>query len=129
MLRHHHRAATVAVAQRQRERVALRVRTIRESPLYEGEYLPAAGIEDHLCSLRRRYPAQVVSTYRPTESSREVARGMPGPEFAYHGSFFEASAQTLRRERLVMVEARSHNRFIPGSGVVSTFVSGRRRSR
>jgi len=37
---HDHRAAAVAVAQRQGERVALRVRSFPEGPLEEGEYLP-----------------------------------------------------------------------------------------
>jgi hypothetical protein len=116
----------VAVAQRQDERVALRVRTFPEGPLAEGEYVPASALEDHLRSLRRRYPAPVLAAYRTSPSGRELTRGMPGPEFAYHGSYFEASAQTLRRERLVMVDVPSTpERLTPAAETLMNLVTSR----
>jgi hypothetical protein len=34
-----------------------------------------------------------MANYRTSSGGTEVARGMPGPESAYHGSFFEASGR------------------------------------
>ncbi len=122
---HDHQAAAVAVAQRQGERV-LRVRSFPEEPLPEGEYLPAAVLEGHLRDLRRRYPAPVVATYRTSPTGPERTRGMPGPEFAYHGSFFEGSAQTLREERLVMVDVPSTpERITPAAETLMSLVTSR----
>jgi phage terminase large subunit-like protein len=58
---HDHRSAAVAVAQRQGERVMLRVRTFPDAPLAEGEYVPAESIEKYLSGLRERYPAPVTA--------------------------------------------------------------------
>jgi phage terminase large subunit-like protein len=123
---HDHRAAAVAIAQRQGERVALRVRSFPDEPLPEGEYLPASGIEDHLRGLRRRYPAEVAEVYRTSPSGRELIRGRPGPEFAYHGSFFERSAQGLREERLVLVDVPSTpERLTPAAETLMSLVTSR----
>ena len=123
---HDHRAAAVAVAQREGERVLLRVRTFPEEPLPEGEYLPAAVLEGHLRDLRRRYPAQVLATYRTTTGGKELTIGRPGPEFAYHGSFFEGSAQTLRAERLVMIDVPSTpERITPAAETLMSLVISR----
>ena len=121
---HDRRAAAVAIAQRQGERVALRVRSFPDGPLDEGEYLPANALEDHLRDLRRRYPAQVLATYRTTTGGKELTIGRPGPEFAYHGSFFEGSAQTLRAERLVMIDVPSTpERLTPAAETLMSLVT------
>lgn len=123
---HDHRAAAVAIAQRQEDRVALRVRMFPQGPLAEGEYVPASALEDHLRNLRRRYPAPVVAAYRTSPGGRERTRAMPGPEFAYHGSFFEGSAQTLRQERLVMVDVPSTpERITPAAETLMGLVTSR----
>jgi phage terminase large subunit-like protein len=123
---HDHRAAAVAVAQRQGERVVLRVRTFPEAPLAEGEYLPLALLEGHLRTLRRRYPAPVAAAHRASPGGREILRGMPGPEFAYHGSFFEGSAQTMRAERLVLVDLPSTpERLTPAAETLMSLVTSR----
>lgn len=98
---HDHRAAAVAVAQHQGESVVVRVR-----PFFgpEGEYLALADIEDYLLSLRRRYPAYVLAAHRYTARGRERLAPAHGPEIAYHGTFFERSAQALREQGLVMVD-------------------------
>lgn len=121
---HDHQAAAVAVAQRQGERVALRVRTFPQDPLPDGEYVPAAALEAHLRNLQQRYPAPVVAAYQTRPGGREFARGMPGPEFGYHGSFFEGSAQTLRGERLVMIDIPSTpERLTPAAETLMTLVT------
>ena len=123
---HDHRAAAVAIAQRQGERVLLRVRSFPEEPLPEGEYLPASVLEAHLRDLRRRYPAQVLATYRTTPSGKELTTGRPGPEFSYHGSFFEGSAQILRQERLVMTDVPSTpERITPAAETLMSLVTSR----
>jgi len=51
---------------------------------------------------------------------------MPGPELAYHGSFFEGSAQTLREERLVMVDVPSTpERITPAAETLMGLVTSR----
>lgn len=124
---HNHQTAAVAVAQRQGERVALRVRIFESAGVADVvEYVAAGDVEDHLRSLHRRYPAPVVATYRSTPGGREQTRGMPGPEFAYHGSFFEGSAQRLRRERLVMVDIPSTaERLAPAAETLMGLVTSR----
>ncbi len=123
---HDHRSAAVALAQRQGEKVALCVRTFTEGPLPEGEYLPLSLLEDHLRGLRRRYPAPVAAAYRTSPGGREQTSGRPGPEFAYHGSFFEGSAQALRQERLVMVDLPSTpERLRPAAETLMSLVTSK----
>lgn len=123
---HDHRAAAVAIAQRQGEVVALRVRSFPDAPLPEGEYLPVSLLEDHLRGLRRRYPAPVLAVYRTSPGGSERGRRMAGPEFAYHGSFFEGSAQTLRAERLVMIDLPSTpERLTPAAETLMSLVTSR----
>jgi len=51
---------------------------------------------------------------------------MPGPEFSYHGSFFEGSAQTLRAEHLVMVDVPSTpERITPAAETLMSLVTSR----
>lgn len=101
---HDHRAAAVAIAQRQGENVLLRAKHFLDDDLPDGEYLPLAKVEAHLMDLHARYPAAVVAKqqHRPGGRARDIAA--PGPEVSYHGTFFERSAQGLRDRGLVMVD-------------------------
>lgn len=101
---HDHRSAAVALAQKQGEEIALRVRSFPGAPLPEGELVPVDDVELYLRGLHRRYPADVLAAWRHSPTSREVKGPKPGPEIVYHGSFFEGSAQRLRREGLVFVD-------------------------
>jgi len=123
---HDHRAAAVAIAQRQGERMALRVRTFPETALPGDEYLPLAEVEEHVRTLQRRYPARVSAAHRPGTATREYQRPMPGPEVAYHGSFFEGSAQTLQREGIVLVDVPSSpERLTPAAETLMSLVTSR----
>ncbi len=99
---HDHRAAAVAIAQLQGEQVALRVRTFEASGLEE--YLDTELIEEHIRELCRNYPARVQAPKRFSTNGREYMRSAPGPEVAYHGSFFESSAQRLRAMGVVTTD-------------------------
>ena len=101
---HDHRSAAVAIAQRQGERVALRVRAFPDVPLPEGEYVEADIIEDHIRSLHARYRAPVSAEviYRPGGPVHHRRR--PGPEFLHHGAFFEPSRQRLVKQGIVMLD-------------------------
>lgn len=101
---HGHRIGAVALAQRRGEDVLLRVRHFRAEP---DEHLVVQQLEDHLRALHRRYPAVVDAVVRFGPDSPERHRSLPGPEVLYHGSFFEGSAQRLRRDGLVMVDVPS----------------------
>jgi hypothetical protein len=115
-LGHDHRTAAVAIAQRQSEAVALRVRHFPEEPLDEGDYLPVGELERHLRSLAKRYPARILAPKVFSPRGREHLLPAPGPEVAYHGSFFEGSAQRLQNEGIVMVDVPlSQERLIPAA--------------
>lgn len=133
---HDHRTAAVAAAQvraeanesRQREKIIhLTVRTFPENPADVGEYLDLATVEDHLRELRRDYPALIMQVKRYHPRGREHRVPRRGPEFAYHGAFFEGSKQKLEREGLVFVDVPStHARLVPAAeALMAAVIEGR----
>lgn len=124
---HDHRAAGIAVAQRRGDDVALRVRTFPRETLPEGEYLDVDELEDHLRGLARRYRARVVTAKRYHAAGKEHLVPVPGPEIAYHGSFFAGSAQRLRDEGLALVDIpNSQERVVPAAETLMELVVNRR---
>ncbi|MCY7418092.1 MAG: terminase large subunit [Chloroflexi bacterium] len=101
---HDHRSAAVAVAQRQGERVVLRVRTFPDMPLPEGEYVEADVIEEHIRSLHARYRAPVSAEVTHRQGGPAYHRRRPGPEVLHHGAFFEPSRQRLVKQGIVMLD-------------------------
>lgn len=100
---HDNRTAAVASAQRQGERVVLRLRTFAA---VEGEYVAAAAIEKHVRDLHVRYPARVIAEVT-IRGGRTTKRASPGPEVVCHGAFFEPSRQRLAGEGVVMLDVPS----------------------
>jgi hypothetical protein len=113
---HDHRAAAVAIAQRQGDKVALRVRHFLDGDLPDGDYLDLAMVEAHILGLHERYPAHVTAVTREITSRREHRYLAPGPEVSYQGAFFERSAQGLRRRGVVtIVEHHTQQRLAPAA--------------
>jgi phage terminase large subunit-like protein len=104
---HDHRSAAVAIAQRQDDRVALRVRTFPDVALPDGEYVDAEEIEEHVRSLHARYRAPVTAevTYHPGGPIHRRRR--PGPEVLHHGAFFEPGRQRLAKAGVVTLDLPS----------------------
>lgn len=101
-----HRAAAVATAQRQGDKVALRVTHFPETPLPLSEYLDVGSIERHLAELRRSHKASVLAPRRLRPGGPEVMRSTPGPgpEIVYSGGFFEGAAQKLRADGAAVID-------------------------
>jgi phage terminase large subunit-like protein len=97
---HDHRTAAIAIAQKQDDTIALRVRNFPREKLAEGELVDVAELEAHLRVLHQRYPTRVLAARRGWTRPGPVA----GPEIVYHGAFFEGSAQRLAREGLAFVD-------------------------
>lgn len=104
---HDHRSAAVAVAQRQGDKVALRVRCFPESRLAEGEYVEAEPIEAYVAGLRERYPAPVTAEVTYSDGGRVHRMGRTGPEVLHHGAFFEPSRQRLAKQKVVLLDVPS----------------------
>ncbi|MEA2678053.1 MAG: hypothetical protein QOJ81_2194 [Chloroflexota bacterium] len=112
---HDHRSAAVAIAQLQPGGIALRARTF-SAPEATGEYVRVDEIEDHLRGLHKRYPAHVVMVKRYHPKGRDHLVPQHGPEFVYHGSFFEGSKQKLERDDLVFIDIpNSQERLAPAA--------------
>ena len=75
---HAHRSAAVAIAQRQDERVMLRVRSFPESPLPDGAYVEAEAFEAHIVGLHERYRAQVTAEVRYRPMARSIVDPVRG---------------------------------------------------
>jgi phage terminase large subunit-like protein len=101
---HDHRSAAIAVTQRQGDKVLLRVRSFPDGPLRSNEFVPVDDLEQYVLRLHRRYAAPVLSAVRYRPQARERHLMQAGPEVIYHGSFFEGSAQRLRKAGVVMVD-------------------------
>lgn len=97
------RSAWIAVAQQDDSAVRLRVRAFPADALPEGELVQLAELEAYLGGLRAAFPAYVTGRRR-TIRGREVRVPMHGPEIAYNGSFFEGTAQRLRRAGAALVD-------------------------
>jgi hypothetical protein len=101
---HDHRAAVVALAQRQGDRLALRCRTFEAE---EGEHVDLDAVEAYCRRLHARYRAPVLTLVRYSARGKETMRNRPGPEFAHHGAFMSGSAQRLAKDGLVVVDVPS----------------------
>lgn len=101
---HGHQVAAVAAAQRQGDRVALRVRTFEVTG---DDFIRASVLEEHLRGLHRRYPAPVTAVVRFSPGGPERMRRRPGPEVQHAGAFFADPAQRLADEGIVMVDVPS----------------------
>lgn len=101
---HDHRTAAVAVAQLQSGKLMLTARAFPGETLVDGDYLPLDAVEEHLRDLRKRYPAFVLTVKRYHPKGREHHMPRHGPEFVYHGAFFEGSKQKLERDGLVFLD-------------------------
>jgi hypothetical protein len=120
---HDHRSAAIAAAQRRGDQVTV---TCQAFAAPEGQYLSAAVLEERIHELQRAYPAQVMAVKRYSTSPRakEYLRPRPGPEVAYHGSFFEGSAQRLTASGAVLVDVpSSHERLTPAAETLMRLVT------
>jgi hypothetical protein len=109
---HDHRAAAVAIAQRQGDAVVLRVRHFLDDALPEGDYVDLASVERYVLKLQQRYPARVLGIPRVGHKPGLL----PGPEVSYAGPFFERSAQGLRARGLVTpIVHHSQQRVAPAA--------------
>lgn len=102
---HDNRGAAVAVAQRSGQQVLVRARFFG-AELGPDEYLDLEAVEAHVLKLRERYPAAVLAAVQRRAGVRGQLRvhPAPGPEVSYHGAFFEASAQRLGKQGIVLVD-------------------------
>lgn len=111
-----HRSAALAWAQRRDDRVVVRTRTFGDDELYESDAMDVQPIEKALVDLHREYRARVLMPKRYSPKGRERMVPAPGPEIAYHGSFFERSAQELQKRGMVLVDIpNSQERIAPAA--------------
>lgn len=110
---HDHRSGAVAYAQRQGDRVLLRCRLFQ--PQTEDD-LDLGMMEEYLAELHRLYPARVLGLRRWSAQRPERPYPMAGPEIAYNGSFFERSAQVLKKAGMALIDIpNSQERIAPAS--------------
>jgi hypothetical protein len=110
---HDHLSGAVAYAQRQGDRVVLRSRTFQSQT---EDDLDLGSIEAYLAELHRSYPARVLGLRRFSARSPERLYPMGGPEIAYNGSFFERSAQELKKAGMALIDIpNSQERIAPAS--------------
>jgi hypothetical protein len=109
---HHHRAAAVAVAQRQGERVILRSWAAEVS---EGEYVDAESIETYI-EEHHIYRAHVLAMVQKRPGGKPTKRRRHGPLLLHHEAFFEPSRQRLERAGMVtMGVPSSQERLTPAA--------------
>lgn len=113
---HDHRSAALAWAQRRGDRVVMRARIFDDDELYDEAVLDVRHIEAALIELHRTYRGRVLMPKRYSPKGRERFVPVPGPEIAYHGSFFERSAQVLSAKGLALIDLPdSQERLAPAS--------------
>jgi phage terminase large subunit-like protein len=123
---HDNRSAAVAIAQKQGDKVALRVRSFPDHPLAEGDYVEAAPIEAHILKLRERYPAPVTAEVTYQQGGRVHRLPRHGPEVLHHGAFFESSRQRLAKQKLVLLDVPSTaERINPAAAALMQLVTSR----
>jgi hypothetical protein len=104
-LTHDHRSAGLAWAQRHGDGAVVRTRAFGADDLFTDTKLDAEPIEQALAKLRRLCPGRVLMSKRYHPKGKEHLVPTPGPEVAYHGAFFERSAQELAKQHgLVMID-------------------------
>jgi hypothetical protein len=120
---HDHRSGAIASAQRRGDQVIVMSEAFTAPA---GQYLSTGVLEERVQELRCAYPSQVmaVKKYSTSPRAREYQRPLPGPEVAYHGSFFEGSAQRLTAAGAVMVDVpSSHERMTPAAETLMRLVT------
>jgi hypothetical protein len=123
-LAHDHRSAAVAIAQRQGDGVVLRVRSFPDTPLAEGQYVLAEPIEEHIVSLRKRYPASVTAEVRFSPGGKVYKRPKPGPLILRRGALFEPSRQRLEGHKVVTLDVPSSpERMTPAAETLMQLVT------
>lgn len=119
---HDHRSAAIAAAQRRGDEVFVTTHCFTQ-PI-AGAFLSAALLEEHIRGLRLRFPARVMAPRRFSQRGKEYLRPAPGPEVAYHGAFFEGSAQRLAAVGVVTVDVPSSSeRLTPAAETVMRLVT------
>lgn len=102
---HDHRSAAIAAAQRQGEDILVRAEIFEDEDVVSGQAL-----EDFIKATAARFKAPVVADM----ARRKVVR--PGPSIDYHGTFFERSAQALRKAGMVLLDVpNSPERVAPAA--------------
>lgn len=113
---HDHRSAALAWAQRRGDRVVVRSRVFDDDELYDEAVLDVRHIEAALLELHRIYRGRVLMPKRYSPKGKERFVPVPGPEVAYHGSFFERSAQVLSAKGMALIDLPdSQERLAPAS--------------
>jgi phage terminase large subunit-like protein len=122
-----HRSAAIASAQRQGEKVVVRVTHLPESPLPLSEYLDVGTIEQHLAELWRSHKAPVLAPRRLRPGGPERILPTAGPQITYTGGFLEGMAQRLRALGAAVVDIpdSSQRRRAAGDALKSAVEQGR----
>lgn len=108
---HDRRSAAIAAAQRQGDKIVLRVRAFPDGAPPDDELVPVADLEAYLVGLRDRFPAPVLAM-RP---GWKRPRPMAGPEIVYHGAFFAGSVQRLRSQLAFIDIPDTQERLAPAA--------------
>ncbi|HET7030360.1 MAG TPA: hypothetical protein VFI34_07600 [Candidatus Limnocylindrales bacterium] len=98
------RSAAIAEAQRDGERIRVRVSHFPEKPLAGDELLEVGELERHVTKLRKAFPARVLAPRRLRPGGSEKVLPTPGPEIVYNGAVFEGSAQRFRAEGAAVLD-------------------------